>query len=98
MSLEPRPAPPMQQKWWWFDKVNVGRECEAALAWETLRRTTSYGALWRKRARVAGKSSTEHTQPSRALSLQAMQFFQRSRQAIGQPYFDFLMHGFNPAL
>jgi hypothetical protein len=98
MRLEPKPATPMQQKWWWFDNVNDGEKSEAALAWETLRRTTSYGALWRKRARVAVKPSNEHTQPSRALSLQAMQFFQRSRQAIGQPYFDFLMHNYNPTL
>src|SRR6266542_6904812 len=82
--------------WWWFDAANAAEKCEAALAWETIRRTRSYRALWRKFKKQTVPLLKHQGTPTLAGAFQHMHLFQRAREALGQPYFDFMMKGFDP--
>src|SRR5690349_15851312 len=92
LSLEQTDDQPAecQKRWWWFDQRHKGDKCEAALAWETIRRTKSYRALWRK--------FKQDFLPllEQAGELQGTHLLQRTREAVGQPYFDFIIQGFDP--
>lgn len=86
------------RRWWWFDPAQVSEKCEASLAWETVRRTRSYSALWRKFSKETVPLLQHPGTPTLAGAFQHSHLFQRSREALGQPYFDFMMKGFDPAL
>ncbi len=86
------------RSWWWFDPAQVSEKCEASLAWETVRRTRSYPALWRKFSKETVPLLQHEGTPTLAGAFQHSHLFQRSREALGQPYFDFMMKGFHPNL
>ena len=86
------------KQWWWLDPAHSGEKCEAALAWETVRRTRSYPALWRKFKKETVPLLQHQGKPTQAGAFQHMHLAQRSRQALGEPYFDLIMKGFNPDL
>ncbi len=127
MSQNTKPAPRLRDKWWWFNPANASEKTKAAaLAWETLRRTKSYPALWRKcvreRAAFLGDQASRTGEEACRRPMTRKQFlaqqhqaglddaareasrarlahlFQRVREATPAPCFDFLMHGFDPAL
>jgi len=85
-------------RWWWFDPQHDKEKCEAALAWELLRRTKSYTALWRKYQKDTIPLLQPRGKPTFAGAIQHIHHFQRTRDALGSPYFDFMMQGFDPAL
>jgi hypothetical protein len=83
--------------WWWLDPAHAGEKCEAALAWECLRRARSYPALWRKFQKDSVPLLKQAGKPTLAGAFQQGHFIQHARVALGQPYFDFLVQGFDPA-
>lgn len=92
---------PIHQSWWWFDEANARhKKCDAALAWETARRTKSYQALWRKaeRERNAFLGNAKAAKCGDGEQFRLMHLFQRERQAIPEPHFRFLMNGFDDKL
>ena len=86
------------RRWWWFDPAQVSEKGEASLAWESLRRTHSYPALWRKFSKDTLPLLQHKGTSTEAATLQHMHLIQRSHTAVGQPYFDMIMNGFDPAL
>ena len=86
------------KQWWWFDAAQAGEKYEAALAWETIRRTRSYQALWRKYKKETVPLLHQEGKSTLAGAMQQMHFFQQARAALGNLYFDYLMKGFNPDL
>ena len=100
MTKQTRPEPignALIQDWWWFDSAHAALKCDAALAWETVRRTRSYRALWRKFKKETVPLLRHQEKPTLARAFQHLHFFQRAREAIGHPYFDYLMKGFDMA-
>ncbi len=95
---QPRIGNSLIHGWWWFDAAHVVDKSEAALAWETIRRTLSYRALWRKFNKETLLILQHQGKPTLAGAFQHMHLFQRVRQALGQPYFDLLVKGFDPDL
>lgn len=87
----------LTDRWWWFNPAQVEQKCEAALAWENNRRTRSYAALWRKWKRNSPLVKPAE-EPCLASAFQTMHFIRRAREALGQPYFDFLIQDYDPAL
>jgi hypothetical protein len=85
-------------RWWWLDPARAKEKCEAALAWETVRRTSFYPALWRTFSAKALPIITGGGKPSLAGALRRMHMIQAARGVAGHPYFDFLMSSFNPEL
>ena len=81
-------------RWWWLSEANAGLKCEAALAWETLRRTEFYPGLWKTFAREIRALIEAAREPSLAGVFQQVQLMQAIRAAIGQGYFNFLMSVF----
>lgn len=96
--VHPRTGDSLIHHWWWFDSAHAAEKCEAALSWETIRRTRSYRALWRKFKKETLLILQQQGKPTLAGAFQHMHFFQRARQALGQPHFDLLMKGFDPDL
>ena len=85
-------------RWWWLCEDHAKDKCEAALAWETLRRTRFYPELWQTFARQTAPLLRDAAKPSLAGVFQQGHLIQTAREAVGQPYFDFLMGGFDPGL
>jgi hypothetical protein len=88
----------LMENWWWFVSALAAEKSEAALAWETLRRTRSYRALWGKFKKETVPLLQHQGKQTLAGGFQHMHLFQRTREALGQPYFDYMMKGFDPDL
>ena len=86
------------QTWWWFDPSHAGQKGEASLAWEMIRRTRSYSALWRKFTKETLPLLQHEGTPKLSGAFQNSHLFQRSNEALGEPYFNWIMKGFNPDL
>jgi hypothetical protein len=84
--------------WWWFDPANANERCEAALAWETIRRTIAYPALWRKWSKERSAFDGVKTKPSFAEFFKKAYLFGQAKDAIGEEYFKLLWNGFDPCL
>ena len=82
---------------WWLDSTHANAKCPAALAWETLRRTKFYPALWRKavreRAAFLGKNGTPDPEKEK---FRLMHLATQARVAVGQLCWGYLMNGFDP--
>ena len=94
-ELRPRQ---LRARWWWLDLQHAKDKCEAALAWETLRRTKFYPELWGTFTQGTVPVMKESGKPSVAGVLQQTRLIQMVRGAVGQLYLNFLINHFNPAL
>lgn len=86
------------KQWWWFDPAHAAEKCEAALAWETLRRTKFYPALWRKCIRVRSEFLGNQSQPKRAEAFRLIHLYQRCKSATSEQVFRLVLGGFDPDL
>lgn len=96
MGSEAEPGTPLANRWWWFEPTHAAEKSEAALAWETCRRTKACRALWHKCRREAAIFQSQTSTEAEGYRL--MDLFQRIKQAAPEPFFSFLMHNFDPAL
>lgn len=86
------------KSWWWFEAANANERCEAALAWETIRRTIAYPALWRRWSKERSAFDGVKTKSSFAEFFKKAYLFGQVKDAIGEEYFKLLWNGFDPSL
>ena len=87
----------LKRRWWWLDPAHQKAKCPAALAWETLRRTQSYPALWRKAVRERGAFLGNKDALNRGKEmLRLMHLFQQARGGVGELCCKYLTTEFDP--
>src|SRR5436190_4995823 len=81
-----------------MDPAKARQKCEASFAWETVRLTRSYQVLRRTYVKETIPLLKHIGKPTLARDLQYVYLLKGLREALGHPYVDFLMNGFDPGL
>ncbi len=83
---------------WWFSEANREEKCDASLAWETLRRTKSYPAMWRKCHRERAAFTGDPKKPRGIEILRLLNLFACVKEATSELCFKFVLDGLDPNL